>query len=273
LRYLRRSYGFSLIEVMIVVGVSAVVMMAMLSLNVVSLKSNKTIATNSEVGDILNNLRMSLSEESICNDTLLRYFNPKKFPAANPTSMGVSRIDHPSSGNKPFLEAGKSVPNLNNVTIESIAIVDIRDVSPPSAPNTAYMGELTFNLLKNNVFGDANSSPALPIYLKTTRNASDAVVNGCALSSVNLSVEDMTAIKRDVCLSMTGTTWDGVNCKLPEPPKSGPAPASTPKVESGSPCGSGGVTFGSQCCTTVRKSRNDGSDGKETYYTVECGRL
>lgn len=212
----KNQFGFSLIQVIVAAAVGAIIMSGLMTMNLSSLKANRSVEISGQINDALSIMRMQMSKEDNCRISIL-----DPLPAAQKElTIGsysgevvtISRIN--GADGSPMFTVGEQVPNIPGSSISSVVINGIRDVSPAGLPNTAFQGELNLVINKGiSVTGGQTIVRQLPIYLKATPAGAVTNIYSCSVSNSGLSDSDIALLRSQMCADVGGT-WTGSSCDM-----------------------------------------------------------
>lgn len=210
---MKNQKGFSLVQVLVAVGIASIGMLAMTTMSTNSMKANKSVEVSAQITDLVSLMRIQLGSADVCKLRLLPYLSSTQITTSSlaTTSLTASRVDSPNGSI--LFEAGKPVATSPNLTVESITIDKFQDLSPSAFPGTAYMAEVTLKINKASgvAIGAQSVVRALPVFFKTTLSGGIATINSCSISSSSLNNSDMYTINSTVCTALAGT-FDGTEC-------------------------------------------------------------
>lgn len=201
--------GFSMIQVLISIGIAMVSALAITSVLDNSMRAQKSMTLNDDLSYQVSLIQMSLSTKSICNLNLPSFKNKANgtisFDSSNLSNVDFSVEKIQNGPSNVLLTSGESLPGQNNtkVTISMNHFVEI-------VPNSIYLAEMRFDLdkssnVKGTILGAKFITRKVPISLKTTSIGSTQSIVECYVKESALSQEDIKNIKRDMCLSLSGT--------------------------------------------------------------------
>lgn len=246
--------GFSLVEMMITLGLSAAAVVAVTQLQSQGIKTNKTIETGGLANDLSNEVRMILSNTKSCAVNLSIPGNfagssgELKFDSSNSlASLKVGKLTYGDGLQTPRVVPGKSIGNGNATKVKSI---DVKNLQALTDDSTSFKGDLQIALdTGGKVFGGKDKIIHVPIFFRTEAAGGSVVkIKGCSAAAT----EDANPVvscgyqgKFFLPTGFNGSPADSNGCVSPTafvgPPGpqgpagesggggGGPAPASDPK--------------------------------------------
>lgn len=163
--------GFTLVEILISVGIMAIVSMAISQLFVSQMRQNKQINQRLEITDLNNLLLQVFQAQALCDLN----FQSIKFDISNPNTIPEVNIPQISSGLGQAI-AKQSTPlssSQNDLLIDKITLTNIKQIG-----GQYYQASLRIDLKVN-----AGYMPPKPILInqlfETTTSGSEATITSC----------------------------------------------------------------------------------------------
>lgn len=201
--------GFSVIQVLVSVGIAMISALAVTSVLDNSMKAQKSMTLNDDLSYQVSLIQMSLSTKNICGINL-PYFKNKangtlSFDSNNLSNVEFSVEKIQNSPSNIILINGGALPGQNNTKVNILMNHFVEII-----PNSIYLAELHFDLdkssnIKGTTLGARFITRKVPISLKTTAIGSTQSIVECYVKESTFSQEDLKNIKRDMCLSLSGT--------------------------------------------------------------------
>ena len=213
---LKNQFGFSLVQVIVAAAVGAIVMSGLITMNLSSLKANRSVEISGQINDALSIMRMQMSKEDNCRISILDPLpaTQKELTVASLSNEEIVINQINGADGSPMLTVGAQVPNIPGSSISSVVINGIRDVSSAGLPNTAFQGELNLVINKGiSVTGGQTIVRQLPIYLKATPAGAVTNIYSCSVSNSGLSDSDVALLRSQMCADVGGT-WTGTSCDM-----------------------------------------------------------
>jgi prepilin-type N-terminal cleavage/methylation domain-containing protein len=162
--------GFSLIEVMVVMGVSTIIALGFGNLIVTGLTSQKTVEGRSDITNTVSELRTLLQDGPTCL---------ANFTGQNPVSPGFVPVQLTTSGGAAVYTSGQNVPGSNAIQIQSMKVDSF---AADNAAVNPYVGKSTFTVVFNKLGNQyAGQTSTKTIKVATTTNSSFAITECRAL--------------------------------------------------------------------------------------------
>lgn len=197
-----KSNGFSLIEVLIALGVMSLAALAGSQLIMNLLASQKAIAIDSRMQDILNESKMAFKNPTVCSANIAN-FSSKNLSSSNMGTLKIT-VDKWTLNGAEFLKNNSPIPGASADTKVSLSIEKFEQIATDE-----YKAFAIFNFDRGNVPGGNLRTRQLPMNLLTT----SGVITSCSFSSIEmLSQHDLDNLKSEICTSFGGT-FDTVNQK------------------------------------------------------------
>lgn len=201
-KQLRNNFGFSVMEVLIAVGLLGIVSMGLVSL---IQNSNKSVAAVEEKLAILD-LEKTLVSLSIGRNLCSKSFTTSAayytYPVATgvPTSISVSALYLSVSDALPLAQASLGLGNNPNLLIKSINIKNIL------GSGTNYMGDLTiaFDYKKNTT---ARKDLSTKVILLGTVASGDITLTSCTVNDPTAGGGPATGIDNQAACNSIGGEW------------------------------------------------------------------
>lgn len=189
---MRRSMGldgFSLVETLLCLGITAIAGLAILNLQTQGLKTNKDIETGAVANDFGNEVRNLLARGQTCamNFTLPGNVSSSHgellFDSADATaSLAVKKLVYANDLQTVKAAVGQRLRADNQATIDSITI---KNLLAMSADKDSFKGDLEIAYVKGEAgIGGQHKVIRIPIFLRTEVVSSSVVkITGCATSA------------------------------------------------------------------------------------------
>ncbi|NUM60399.1 MAG: type II secretion system protein [Bdellovibrionaceae bacterium] len=195
---IKKQMGFSLVEILVALGILSVAALAGSQLIMNLLSAQKGIAVDSKLQDILNESRMAFKNPAQCSANISN-FSTKILSAANFKTLKITVSKWSLNGNN-FLINNGAITGINDSKV-NLSIEKFQQIS-----TTEYKAFAIFDFDRGNLVGGKSRIRELPINLITSSD----VITSCSFSSVELlSQHDLDLIKSDVCSSLGGTFNSG----------------------------------------------------------------
>jgi prepilin-type N-terminal cleavage/methylation domain-containing protein len=181
--------GFSLVELMITLGLTAAAVVAVTQIQSQGMKTNKTIETGGLANDLSNEVRMILSNTQSCGVNLSIPGNfsgtsgDLKFDSANSAaSLQVGKITFGDALQTPKIVPGSSIGNGNATKVRSI---NVKSLQAMTADLTSFKGDLQIALdTAGKVYGGKDKILHIPIFFRTEVAGGSVVeIKGCSVAA------------------------------------------------------------------------------------------
>jgi prepilin-type N-terminal cleavage/methylation domain-containing protein len=212
--------GFSLIEMMIAVGISAVLVMGTVGVLNMQAQGIKMVKISGDVDSVAMLVKFALSDRHTCSNNKNRWTGGKP-PAKLTAPVGFDYIDPTTlAPTGPIVRVEPEDPA--KVTVEKIQVGPFSKLSTigASTPDekSVWLGTVAVNLRRPNTMGGAVVKREFPIQFLTDG----------ANNILNCSADEGTPVA--VCDTMGGTINSSGKCVLPPPPVAAGTPVTLDSI-------------------------------------------
>lgn len=240
-----KNQGFSLLEVMIALGVVSFLSFTVLQLVFTNLQATKSVEITAALDNLIMEVNMALKDPTICQSNITNFSTTSLPSPLEGASINFKQITLPSVTN-PLVSSNASLVNLPGTKLS----LNIDSIKPISA--VTYLANISISLDKGQgVIGGRNIVRRLPISLTLT--TAGGPITGCNTFGPSGGSAAMTA--PTIC-ALVGQTFDPVTNKC------------SGAVASGGPgCQAASTTCGGKSVPVPALS--DGGDYKKEWQNID----
>lgn len=168
------DYGFTLVELLIAIGLVGIVIAAATTMILTTMKFQKNVALNDDIENSVVYTKQILSEVSLCTLNLKdKIFDKTLLGDINPPAIAVNQIVN-LAGTE-LLKQETPLRDNSAIIVKSIVITDLSTI----LPDTKYMANLKISFLKpaGSIIGPAYQTKKIPVLLLTTAIPSTNNIN------------------------------------------------------------------------------------------------
>jgi prepilin-type N-terminal cleavage/methylation domain-containing protein len=219
-----KNRGFSLIEMMIVMGIMSVVMFSIMQFTMTSVRTTKSLELNAELDQMMIQLQLTLKDPTVCANNIGNLSSNPFNPTSQNSSLSINQINSLTGQILGPLINNGGLPNTNGTSVK-MALENFNNTGP-----TNYTADLAVTLDKgpNANTGGRIIKRSIVVGLVTSGTAPTVTITGCNAVSNSAAA----AVSNNAICALFGGTYNAGSglCTGTTMGQSPPIPGSCPAV-------------------------------------------
>ncbi len=176
------SHGFTLVELMISIGISSIIALGMVKLAATQTKTGKNVSQSMEIQDLRSLLMWRLGISTVCDSNFRPSGNaPVRVNTGNPaaTNIRLQSLYYTDSNSQAIVTAGQKIPSSKyNIIVSEIKFNNVSNVSGTNE----YFGRIEVDFNSNNL-----AFPLAPLFIPlSVLTDVTGQIQGCSTSDTDI---------------------------------------------------------------------------------------